>query len=74
MHMNLLKSDLAPEELYLFRDKQRSALEGRCEMTYDLFWECLQVCFDHGDMDMYQRTWKNYPTLAAKAYQGDAGT
>ena len=33
-------------ELLPFTAEQRTALNGHIEMTYDLFWECLQVCFD----------------------------
>lgn len=46
-----------------FTGDQRAALEGRTEMTYDRFWECLQVCFDHGNMTMYRRIWEKYPNL-----------
>ena len=46
-----------------FTHAQRAALEGRAEMTYDLFWECLQVCFDNDNMRMYRRIWGDYPNL-----------
>ena len=46
-----------------FTHAQRAALEGRAEMTYDLFWECLQVCFNYGNMAMYRRIWNNYPNI-----------
>lgn len=50
-------------ELLPFSDEQRAALEGRDEMTYDRFWQCLQVCFDNDDMTMYRRIWEKYPNL-----------
>ena len=50
-------------ELLPFTGDQRAALEGRAEMTYDRFWECLQVCFDHGNMTLYRRIWEKYPNL-----------
>ena len=46
-----------------FTHAQRAALEGRAEMTYDLFWECLQVCFNYGNMAMYRSIWNNYPNI-----------
>lgn len=55
--------DAIDTELLPFSDEQRAALEGRAEMTYDLFWECLQVCFDNGNMTMYQRIWEKYPNI-----------
>ena len=50
-------------ELLPFSDEQRAALEGRTEMTYDCFWQCLQICFDHSNMTMYRRIWEKYPNL-----------
>ena len=46
-----------------FTDEQQAALERHTEMTYDLFWECLQVCFDSGNMMLYRRIWSDYPNL-----------
>ena len=46
-----------------FTHAQRAALEGRAEMTSDLFWQCLQVCFDNDNMRMYRRIWGDYPNL-----------
>lgn len=57
------KIDAIDTELLPFSDEQRAALEGRAEMTYDRFWECLQVCFDHGNMTLYRRIWEKYPNL-----------
>lgn len=50
-------------ELLPFTADQRAALNGHTEMTYDRFWECLQVCFDHGNMTLYRRIWEKYPNL-----------
>lgn len=47
-----------------FTHAQRAALEGRAEMTYDLFWQCLQVCFDNDNMRMYRRIWDAYPIFS----------
>ena len=49
------------KELLPFSTIQRAALNGKSEMTYDLFWECLQICFDGGNMDMYMSIWSTYP-------------
>jgi len=57
------KIDAIDTELLPFSDEQRAALDGRIEMTYDLFWECLQVCFDNDNMRMYRRIWGDYPNL-----------
>lgn len=48
-------------ELLPFTPEQRLALEGQAEMTYDLFWECLQVCFNAGNMEMYMIIWEDHP-------------
>ena len=52
-------------ELLPFSNNQRAALNGSAEMTYDLFWECLQVCFSAGNMDMYAKIWLKYPNHVA---------
>ena len=57
------KIDVIDMELLPLSDAQRSALHGRKEMTYDLFWGCLQVCFDNDNMEMYHRIWNNYPHI-----------
>lgn len=56
------KIDAIDTELPPFSDEQRAALEGRAEMTYDLFWQCLQVCFANDNMRMYRRIWDTYPS------------
>jgi hypothetical protein len=48
-------------KLLPFTEQQKAALEGQIEMTYDLFWECLQVCFDADNMDRYFEIWDSYP-------------
>ena len=53
-------------ELLPFTTEQRAALNGHIEMTYDLFWECLQVCFDNGNMILYRRIWDAYPVFSRK--------
>ena len=55
--------DAIDMELLPFSDAQRAALNGNAEMTYDLFWQCLQVCFDNDNMRMYRRIWGDYPNL-----------
>ena len=54
------KIDAIDTELLPFTDEHRAALDGRIEMTYDLFWQCLQVCFDNDNMRMYRRIWDAY--------------
>ena len=54
------KIDAIDTELLPFTDEHRAALDGRIEMTYDLFWECLQVCFDNDNMGMYRNIWEAY--------------
>lgn len=56
--------DAIDMELLPFSAAQRTALEGRAEMTYDLFWQCLQVCFDNDNMRMYRRIWDAYPIFS----------
>lgn len=51
-------------ELLLFTGEQRAALNGNAEMTYNLFWECLQVCFDNNNMALYRSIWKAYPNYS----------
>lgn len=57
--------DAIDMELLPFSAAQRTALEGRAEMTYDLFWQCLQVCFDNDNMRMYRRIWDAYPIFSS---------
>lgn len=52
-----------------FSDEQRFALDGRKEMTYDLFWGCLQVCFDNDHMAMYKNIWEAYPNYSKNIRQ-----
>ena len=58
------KIDAIDTELLPFTDEHRAALDGRIEMTYDLFWQCLQVCFDNDNMRMYRRIWDAYPIFS----------
>ena len=39
------------------------------EMTYNLFWECLQVCFDNNNMALYRSIWKAYPNYSKNIKQ-----
>lgn len=52
-----------------FTHAQRAALEGRAEMTYDLFWACLQVCFDNDNMAMYRSIWDAWPNYSENIRQ-----
>ena len=56
--------DAIDMELLPFTDEQRAALCSNAEMTYDLFWACLQVCFDYGNMAMYRSIWNAYPNYS----------
>lgn len=56
-------------KLLPFNDEQKAALEGSAEMTYDLFWECLQVCFDEGNMEKYMEIWKAHPEQVAELHR-----
>lgn len=58
------KIDAIDTELLPFTDEHRAALDGRIEMTYDLFWQCLQVCFDSDNIRMYRRIWDAYPIFS----------
>ena len=49
------------KKLLPFTDEQKAALSGQIEMTYDMFWECLQVCFEAGNMDRYMEIWRSHP-------------
>ena len=48
-------------ELLPFTDQQKAAMTGKIEMTYDLFWECLEVCFHGDNMDKYFEIWNQHP-------------
>ena len=52
-----------------FTKRQKAALEGQIEMTYDLFWECLQVCFEAGNMERYFEIWYGHPQYIAELMQ-----
>lgn len=56
-------------ELLPFTAEQRAALNGHIEMSYDLFWECLQVCFENDRMAMYQNIWDTYPNYSKNIRQ-----
>ena len=56
-------------ELLPFTADQRAALNGHTEMTYNLFWECLQVCFDNDQMAMYKNIWEAYPNYSKNIRQ-----
>ena len=58
------KVDAIDTKLLPFTDEHRAALNGNAEMTYDLFWQCLQVCFDNDNMRMYRRIWDAYPIFS----------
>ena len=63
------KIDAIDMELLPFTDGQRAALEERAEMTYDLFWACLQVCFANDNMAMYRCIWEAYPEYSKNIRQ-----
>jgi hypothetical protein len=48
-------------ELLPFTDQQIAAMAGEIDMTYDLFWECLEVCLREGQMDKYFEIWDRHP-------------
>ena len=56
-------------KLLPFNDEQKAALEDSAEMTYDLFWECLQDCFDEGNMEKYMEIWKAHPEQVAELHR-----
>ena len=56
-------------ELLPFSPGQSAALKGDVRMDYDVFWECLQVCFDAGNMDLYKYIWDTYPTMQEELKQ-----
>ena len=60
------KIDSIDMKLLPFTGEQRAALDGNAEMTYDLFWQCLQVCFDNDNMGMYRNIWEAYPKFSKK--------
>ena len=63
------KIDAIDIELLPFTTEQRAVLNGHIEMTYDLFWECLQVCFDNDHMAMYKNIWEAYPDYSKNIRQ-----
>lgn len=54
------------EKLLPFAKQQKAALNGQIDMTYDLFWECLQVCFEAGNMERYFEIWHGHPEHIAE--------
>ena len=56
-------------ELLPFTHRQRAALTGVEEMTLDLFWECLEVCFQNDNMEMYMRIWRKHPEHVQQVMQ-----
>lgn len=69
--INRLKREIDAIDMALlpFTDGQRAALEGRAKMTYDLFWKCLQVCFDSDNMAMYRSIWDAWPNYSENIRQ-----
>lgn len=63
------KIDAIDMELLPYTAEQRAALKGHMEMTYDLFWQCLQVCFNYGNMAMYRSIWSAYPNFSKNIRQ-----
>ena len=57
------KMDDIDMEFLPFTAEQCAALKGHTEMTYEFFWQCLQVCFDNDNMTLYRRTWDAYPVF-----------
>lgn len=57
------------KKLLPFTKRQKAALEGQIEMTYDLFGECLQVCFEAGNMERYFEIWYGHPQYIAELMQ-----
>ena len=52
-----------------FNNQQRAALNRQIEMTYDLFWECLDVCFHNDDMEKYFDIWNSFPEQVKELYR-----
>lgn len=50
-------------QLLPFTDEQRDALTGKSYMSYDLWWDCLEVACNNDNMEMYKAIWSRYPDL-----------
>ena len=51
-----------------FSNAQKAALEGKTEMTEELFWSCLQACYDSYNVKTLFEIWNKYPHHV-QAYQ-----
>lgn len=45
-----------------FTQMQKAALAGKTEMTEELFWSCLQTCYDSYNIQKFLEIWNSYPT------------
>ncbi len=46
----------------IFSKAQKDALDGKTEMTEELFWSCLQTCYDSYNIQKFLEIWNRYPT------------
>jgi len=51
------------ERIPPFTDRQKDVLDGKVEMTYELFLECLEVCAQAEDVNKYFEIWDKYPEI-----------
>lgn len=56
-------------ELLPFTKQQRDVLTGMEDMSYEIFWQCLELCFQNDNMDMYMRIWKKHPEHVSQVMQ-----
>lgn len=56
-------------ELLPFTKQQRDVLTGVENMSYEMFWQCLELCFQNNNMDMYMRIWKKHPEHVSQVMQ-----
>ena len=49
-----------------FTDRQKAALEGRAEMTWELFVQCLEVCYQGENAPGIFKLLDRYPAYAAE--------
>ena len=45
----------------IFSKTQKDALDGKTEMTEELFWSCLQACYDSYNIQKFLGIWNRYP-------------
>lgn len=66
LHQQVIEIDL---HIIPFTEQQKKALQGQNKMTYDIFWDCLQVCYQNNNMEIYLDIWSKYPEYVMEFYR-----